>query len=63
MSNSSDIVAESEGMEKERRQGRRTRKLDWWTVRGGRAGVGCSYVEEGGRRPGSRERPGPSPAC
>ena len=43
MSGSSDIAAEAKGPERERRrggEGERTRKLDWWPVRGGSGGVG-----------------------
>ena len=58
---SSDIVAEAEGPGKELRQGRITRHLTWGSVRGGSTGLGCSCVEEGGRRPGGREKSGPSP--
>ena len=58
MSNSSEIVAEAEGPDRERSRGRRMRNLDWWPVRVGHGGVGCLYAEEGGRRSGVRERPG-----
>ena len=62
MSNSSEIVAEAEGPDRERSRGRRMRNLDWWPVRVGHGCVGCLYAEEGGRRSGVRERPGLSPA-
>ena len=61
ISDSSYIVTEAEGTERERRRGGRMKKLDWWPIRGGRGGVSFLYVEEGGRRLGSRECPGPYP--